>query len=217
MKDLLQKSRHGLDRGRGTTAPSATDQNITAVKDLMARVESLLEGPKGEGAQNRQGGESRGSGDLFGFNTMKSDFQARKADTASGPRKHTAFMDQVGQIIENAKVVVRDSRNGSFSVRLHPRELGSMNISLSLENGVVHGKFLVETQEAKDLLTGSLDQIKQQLSDAGIPVGEFQVNVNDRRGRMLRDREARADRRHRARGAGSGDRSEYCIQREIIP
>ncbi len=187
MKDLLQKSRHGLDRGRGTTAPSATDQNITAVKDLLARVESLLEAPKGEGTQNRQGGDSRGSGDLFGLNTMKSDLQARKADTASGPRKHTAFMDQVGQIIDNAKVVVRDSRNGSFSVRLYPRELGSMNVSLGLENGIVHGKFLVESREAKDLLMGSLEQIKQDLQDAGIAVGEFHVDVDDRRGRMLRD------------------------------
>ncbi|HPN14373.1 MAG TPA: hypothetical protein PLA65_20105, partial [Spirochaetota bacterium] len=100
MKDLVQKAGRGHDRGRGNTAAAAPDQNLSAVKDLMARVESLLEGPKGEGAQNRQGGDSRGSGDLFGLNTMKSDFQARKADTAAGPRKHTPFMEQVGQIID---------------------------------------------------------------------------------------------------------------------
>ena len=193
MKDLVQKPRHGLDRGRGQTATAAADQNLAAVKDLLARVESLLEGPKGEGPQNRQGGDSRGSSDLFGLNTMKSDFQARKTETASGPRKQTPFMEQMGQIIDNAKVVVRDSRNGSFSVRLHPRELGRMNVSLGLENGIVHGKFLVESREAKDLLMGSLDQIKQDLSDAGIAVGEFHVDVDDRRGRMLRDTDDESD------------------------
>jgi flagellar hook-length control protein FliK len=99
-------------------------------------------------------------------------------------------MEHMNHIIDNARVVVRDSRNGSFSVRLYPRELGSMNVSLGLENGIVHGKFLVESPEARDLLMGSLDQIRQRLADSGIAVGEFRVDVNDRRGRRSGDAES---------------------------
>jgi flagellar hook-length control protein FliK len=193
MKNLLQKSRPGNDRGRGHTAATAPEPGLTAVKDLLARIESLLDGAKGEGPQNRQGGDTRGNGDFISLNHLKSDMQARRSETSAGPQKQSNFMEQVGHIIENAKVVVRDSRNGSFSVRLYPRELGSLNVSLGLENGIVHGKFLVESTEAKDLLMSNIEQIKQRLADAGIAVGEFQVDVNDRRGRMLRDAEHERD------------------------
>ena len=64
-----------------------------AVKDLLARVESLLDGAKGEAPQNRQGGDARGSSDLFGFNTVKSDLQAKQADAAPGPQKQAPFME----------------------------------------------------------------------------------------------------------------------------
>ena len=184
IKNLLQKPRLGGERGRAQTSAPSAEPALTAAKDILARVESLLDNSKGEGAQHRPGSDARGSGDLFGFSHLKNDLQARRADAAA-PQKQGSFMENLNHIIENAKVVVRDSRNGSFSVRLHPRELGSLNMSLGLENGIVHGRFLVETPEAKDLLMGSMDQIRQQLADAGIAVGEFQVDVNDRRGRML--------------------------------
>jgi flagellar hook-length control protein FliK len=193
MKNLLQKSRPGIERGRGHSAATAPEPGLTAVKDLLARIESLLDGAKGEGPQNRQGGDARGSSDFMSLNHLKSDLQARRAETPAGPQKQGNFMEHVGHIIDNAKVVVRDSRNGSFSIRLYPRELGSLNVSLGLENGIVHGKFLVESPEAKDLLMSSIEQIKQRLADAGITVGEFQVDVNDRRGRMLRDAEHERD------------------------
>ena len=38
--------------------------------------------------------------------------------------------------IDKAKISVRDSRNGTFTVRLNPRELGSVNVNLIMENGV---------------------------------------------------------------------------------
>jgi flagellar hook-length control protein FliK len=189
LKTLLQKARHGGEKGRAQSAAPSTEPALAAVKDLIARIESLLDGAKGEGAQHRPGNESRGSGDLFSPGLLKGDLQARRAEAAPAQPKHGSFMENMNQVIENAKVVVRDSRNGSFSVRLHPRDLGTLNVSLGLENGVVHGKFLVESPEAKDLLMSTMDQIKRQLADAGIAVGEFQVDVNDRRGRMLRDAE----------------------------
>lgn len=88
-----------------------------------------------------------------------------------------AFDQQLQGILDNAKIYVKNSRNGSFQVNLHPKELGKINVNLGLEHGILHGKFLVDSPEAKDMLTGNLSQIRQQLQDAGITVGDFQVNV----------------------------------------
>jgi len=47
-----------------------------------------------------------------------------------------------------------------------------------MENGIVSGKFLVDSDEAKNLLMNNLGELKEQLAEAGIQVGEFNVNVN---------------------------------------
>ena len=52
-----------------------------------------------------------------------------------------------------------------------------MNVNLGLENGIVNARFLVDNNETKDLLMQNLNNIMDQLEEAGITVGEFQVNV----------------------------------------
>jgi flagellar hook-length control protein FliK len=189
IKDILKKMKAADEKQQARKQDAAADAVAPAVRDLLAKMEVLLDGAKGDGSHQRSGSNDQGNSTTFNFSAIKSDMAAKQADTAAAAPKNSLFRENLESIIQNARVVVKDSRNGSFSVRLHPEELGSVNISLSLHDGVMRGKFLVETQDAKDLLTGNLDDIKQQLQNAGITVGEFQVDVNDRRGRHLQDRD----------------------------
>lgn len=188
MKELLKKVKTGGDDKNQNRRQEPLESIAPAAKDLLAKMESLLAGVKGDGAHQRSDSNDQGTGMLFTEGAMKSAASPRRSDAAT-QSMNTSFRENLENIIQNARVVVRDSRNGSFSVRLHPEELGTVNISLSLHEGVVRGSFLVETQEAKDMLTGNLDYIKQQLSDAGIAVGEFQVNVNSQREQLLQNRD----------------------------
>ncbi|HPJ42884.1 MAG TPA: flagellar hook-length control protein FliK [Spirochaetota bacterium] len=92
--------------------------------------------------------------------------------------KSPEFRQSLQEIIDKAKVSVKDSNNATFSVRLFPKDLGSVNVNLLMENGIVSGKFLVDSDEAKNLLMNNLGELKEQLAEAGIQVGEFNVNVN---------------------------------------
>lgn len=188
IKDLVKKLKPGEDKNQARKHGDAAETAAPAVKDIMAKMESLLEGVRGDGAQQKPGSHDQGNGTTFNFNAAKSDMTARQADLPAISPKNSVFRENLESIIQNARVVVRDGRNGSFSLRLHPEELGTVSINLKLREGVVQGSFLVETKEARDLIAGSLDHIRQQLNDAGITVGEFHVNVNDQRGRMLHDR-----------------------------
>ncbi len=188
IKDLVKRMKPGEDKNQSRKHDGAAEAAAPAVKDLLAKMESLLEGVKGDGSHQKSGSNDQGNNTAFNFSGIKSDVSAKQADTTPVFQKNSIFRENLESIIQNAKVVVKDSRNGSFSVRLHPEELGSVSISLRLHEGVVRGSFLVETQEARDLLAGNLEHIKQQLQDAGITVGDFQVNVNDQRGRLLHDR-----------------------------
>lgn len=105
--------------------------------------------------------------------------------------KMPEFRQSLEDIMEKAKVTVKDNRNGSFAVKLFPKELGNVNVNLVLENGIVNGKFLVENNEAKNLLLENIESLKEQLLESGVSVGEFSVNVRDDRERFVRDENER--------------------------
>lgn len=185
LKQLLSKMKGAHDKNQTAGSVPQGDAGLQAVKDLLTRVELIVESAKGDGAR-QSGGDGHKGGDLFSFSHARSDMPARGAEaTAARQQQSALFSEHLDSILQNAKVVVKDGRNASFSVRLNPRELGSVNISLDLTEGIVNGKFMVTSQEAKEMLISNLDQIRQQLHDAGISVGEFQVNVNDQRGKLL--------------------------------
>jgi flagellar hook-length control protein FliK len=188
IKGLVKKIKPGEEKNQARRHGEAAETAAPAVKDIMAKMESLLDGVRGDGTNQKSGSHHQGNSTTFNFGAAKVDMTARQADLSEASPRNSVFRENLESIIQNARVVVKDGRNGSFSVRLHPEELGTVSINLKLREGVVQGSFLVETREARDLIAGSLDYIRQQLHDAGIMVGEFHVNVNDQRGRMLYDR-----------------------------
>ncbi|MFC1668966.1 flagellar hook-length control protein FliK [Spirochaetota bacterium] len=116
------------------------------------------------------------------LHSLKNNSSSTRSETISKMQAQNAnFKETLNKIVENAKLTVKDSKNATFSLKLFPKDLGSVNINLGLDQGVLNGKFLVETQNAKDLLMENLNQVRDQLEEAGISVGEFTVNVNDNR------------------------------------
>jgi flagellar hook-length control protein FliK len=114
-----------------------------------------------------------------GFQFSRTHFSTKNINTSGTIERRGGFHEQLQSIIQNARIFIKDSRNGSFSIRLYPESLGRLNINLGLEQGVLYGKFLVENNDAKNLLLDNIVHIKEQLADAGISVGEFQVHVRD--------------------------------------
>jgi flagellar hook-length control protein FliK len=142
---------------------------------------------KENGGGSFESGNEKEGPDGFSLNFMKN-FNGKNISTNESRAMHNSrFSRQMQSIIENAKVVVKDSRNGSFTVKLYPKQLGMVNVNLGLEQGVVNGKFFVENGEARDLLMDNLNLIKEQLEEAGINIGEFEVNVNHQGEMFTRD------------------------------
>lgn len=57
---------------------------------------------------------------------------------------------QFHEVFNRAQVLVQDSQNAQFSVRLYPRELGRMEIELRLVDGEIRGKIVVASEEVKN-------------------------------------------------------------------
>ncbi|MCX7678148.1 MAG: flagellar hook-length control protein FliK [Spirochaetes bacterium] len=95
--------------------------------------------------------------------------------------------DQFEILLQHARITVRDAQNGSFSINLYPENLGRVNVNLGLDEGVLVGRFLVETPQAREAIQESLERLIAQLVEAGIEVGSFQVNVRGERDRLVQE------------------------------
>ena len=131
-------------------------------------------------------GEKNPDRENFNYSSSKTDFSAKAGlDKIENAMKLPDFKENLQEIIDKAKITVRDNRNGAFTVRLNPQELGNVNVNLILENGVITGKFLVDNEDVKNILLNNLQELKYQLEEAGIEVGEFSVGVDSRHEREL--------------------------------
>ena len=87
---------------------------------------------------------------------------------------------QAGKLVQRVLRGVEQLANGGGQVRLrlHPAELGSLQISLKVEAGQVSAKLEVENATARDALLKNVQTLKDRLSEQGIKVGSFEVEVS---------------------------------------
>lgn len=82
----------------------------------------------------------------------------------------------VDTIVRNAVLM---SKNGQSSavIRLEPPSLGKVKLEIVTERSKVTGKITVETQEAKQIIENRMSELRQNLSQNGLTVESFDVQV----------------------------------------
>ncbi len=66
---------------------------------------------------------------------------------------------------------------GQVKLRLHPPELGSLQMTLKMEGQVMTAHLEVENSLAKEALTQNVQQLRDSLSEQGIRIERFEVQV----------------------------------------
>ena len=64
----------------------------------------------------------------------------------------------------------------TFRLRLDPRELGPVEIQLTVVNDVVSIQFVAHDEGARHAISRQLDELRQSLTDSGISFGQFDVS-----------------------------------------
>ncbi len=129
-------------------------------------------------------GKDRKNHDI-NFSASKSHISGKEVN--KGEIKVSDFSRTLQEIIDRAKISVRDNSNATFSVKLFPKDLGNVNVNLLYENGVLSGRFIVNNEDAKAALLNNIEHLKFQLSEAGIELGNFTVDVNHSGSGFARD------------------------------
>jgi flagellar hook-length control protein FliK len=97
---------------------------------------------------------------------------------------------------------------GSMQIRLDPPELGALQVSVEMRDGVMNATFQTSNDDATRLLSHSLGQLKSALESQGVTVEKIQVqqaprdqrsqNSEDhRQGRQFDDRNAQQEQQRR--------------------
>jgi flagellar hook-length control protein FliK len=70
-------------------------------------------------------------------------------------------------------------RGGSIRLRLHPPELGSLRLEVTVQGGTMTARLEVETDSARAMLLDNLPALRDRLAEQQIKVGRFDVDLSD--------------------------------------
>jgi len=71
------------------------------------------------------------------------------------------------------------ARDGSIRLRLHPPELGSLRLEVTIRNGTMIARMEVEDSTARSMLLDNLPALRNRLAQQDIKVGRFDVDLAD--------------------------------------
>ncbi|MGL5722894.1 MAG: flagellar hook-length control protein FliK, partial [Brevinema sp.] len=97
-----------------------------------------------------------------------------KVEALSSPVMMHQLENMMSQIGARSLVVLRDG-GSEFKMKLTPPELGQMKISFRLEEGMMMGKIVVSTPEAKALFEENMNMLKESFKQAGINIAQVDV------------------------------------------
>ncbi len=161
-------------------APNAAAEILAAVTDPAksaaddGAAEAVESGPKpvaGVVNQAESGQQARGSSDQ-GPRAVSGGEAASSSE--GDPIDRVRFVQRVARAFDAAS-----SRNGTIRMRLHPAELGSLRLEISVRDGVMTARMETETQTARNLLLDNLPALRERLAQQDIKVQQFDIDLMD--------------------------------------
>lgn len=107
---------------------------------------------------------------------------ALKNATSSAPVADTfrVFRSIMEAISAKAKFV-QTPQQSEVTVQLKPESLGTLQMKVIMENGLITAKFAAETQQVKEILESNLNSLRQNLADQGIKVDQLEVSLSSQK------------------------------------
>ena len=66
---------------------------------------------------------------------------------------------------------------GNINLRLHPPQLGSLNVQVRLEGRTMTAKLTAENSAAREVILEGLPTLRSRLAEQGFEISQFQVDV----------------------------------------
>ncbi len=88
---------------------------------------------------------------------------------------HVSRLNELSEVME--KTVKAGDKH--LIIKLEPPDMGSIQIKLRMDNGMLRADLKVDSPAVKDMFSMAIPQIKTSLEDSGIKVSDFFVDVKE--------------------------------------
>ncbi|MCL4191004.1 MAG: flagellar hook-length control protein FliK [Thermoguttaceae bacterium] len=161
----------GPNKSNAVAAPAATE---------VASTVSAVEAPTADGRGPAAGGDAEvgpavGNRAEGSHAVRSAASTSRQAETPSDQADRVRFVQRVARAFEAA-----NDRGGHVRLRLHPPELGSLRVELTIRNGVMNARVEAESSAAQSLLLENLPALRERLAEHDIKVQRFDVDLLNR-------------------------------------
>jgi len=160
----------GVNQNDGVSTKGLTADKGFAAEIIKSNLKSGLDSETPTGQQHA--GYSTHGADRLNF--------MNKADDNLALRNN--LQQQIDQMMQKAKVIIRENGNAQLTAKLNPRELGEISIKLTLLNGRLTGKVTVDNEFVQKELNDKLAEIFDELKSEGFSIDGFQVDVKSQEG-----------------------------------
>ncbi|WP_152085498.1 flagellar hook-length control protein FliK [Pseudoalteromonas sp. A25] len=87
--------------------------------------------------------------------------------------------NDAAKVLQEKVSMMLNLNNQEAEIRLDPRELGAMQIRIRTDAEQAQVNFVVQNQQAKDLLEQSMPKLKEMLAEQGIELGQSNIEQGD--------------------------------------
>jgi len=112
---------------------------------------------------------------LAGENSRPEAPQNARQLAEPGQADRERFVQRVARAFE-----AMGSRHGVVRLRLHPPELGSLRLEITVRQGAMTARVEAETQTARNMLLDNLPVLRERLAQQDIKIEQFHVDLTDR-------------------------------------
>ena len=99
--------------------------------------------------------------------------------TAEGSRLGDLRSLLPSEVVRHTNILVREG-GGEIRLVLRPESLGSVRINVSIENGSLEGRILVENASVREVIENNLGSLRAALRDEGFEDAAIDVSVGER-------------------------------------
>ncbi len=158
----LSQFKSALDKGEIGISVQHDDNDIK----IIVAPEKRSSGENADGAADRAGNVSAVAPHQMEYSKGESQV------------KNTVHISRLNEISEPIMKAL-GSGTQHITIKIEPPDLGSIQIRLKMDNGVLKADFRVDSSSVKDAFSLAVPQIKAALENAGIRAGDFFVDVKD--------------------------------------
>lgn len=134
--------------------------------------------------EERHSGSARQQGEnpaTVGANTFMNrlgEAMGRAQEAAGGSAMPEQTAEILNQVVRGIRTMMGPD-SAAMEMALHPENLGRVNISVALKNGIMTAQLTVQNEDAKQALEGQMAALQQTFEEQGLKVQSVEVDISD--------------------------------------